>query len=67
MVKEVVNTPNNIIKGKIEIDSQLNKLYYRVLYNTQKENRKYIIKVKKGDVLTAEQAAVLKELNEIGY
>ena len=43
MKKELLNTPNNIIKGKIEIDSQINKLYYRILYNIQKENRKYII------------------------
>lgn len=67
MSREVVNTPNNIIKGKIEIDSQINKLYYRVLYNTQKENRRYIIKAKKGDALTEEQTQILKELSEIGY
>lgn len=67
MKKEVLNTPNNIIKGKIEIDSQINKLYYRILYNIQKENRQYIIKAKKGEELTKEQANILEELDRIGY
>lgn len=67
MKKELLNTPNNIIKGKIEIDSQINKLYYRILYNIQKENRKYIIKSKKGEKLTEEQAIILQELDRIGY
>lgn len=67
MKKEVLNTPNNIIKGKIEIDSQINKLYYRILYNIQKENRQYIIKAKKGEELTEEQANILEELDRIGY
>lgn len=67
MKKEVLNTPNNIIKGKIEIDSQINKLYYRILYNIQKENRHYIIKSKKGENLSQEQANILQELDNIGY
>lgn len=41
--KEVLNTPNNIIKGKIEIDSQINKLYYRILYNIYKKKIEIIL------------------------
>lgn len=63
--KEVLNTPNNIIKGKIEIDAQINKLYYKILFNIQKQNRDYIIKCKKGDILTPEQEKILNDLEKI--
>ncbi|SCJ81894.1 replication initiation protein [Clostridium sp.] len=65
--REVVNTPNNIAKGRIEIDSQINKLYYRILYNIQRDNRHLIIKTKKGQELTDEQRKVLEELNQLNY
>lgn len=65
--REVVNTPNNIAKGRIEIDSQINKLYYRILYNIQRDNRHLIIKTKKGQELTDEQRKVLEELNGLNY
>lgn len=65
--KEVVNTPNNIAKGRIEIDSQINKLYYRILYNIQRDNRHLIIKTKKGQKLTDDQRKVLEELNCLNY
>lgn len=64
--KEILNTPNNIIKGRIEINAQINKLYYRILYNIQKQNREYIISAKKGDVLSEEQKQILDKLDNIG-
>lgn len=71
MKKEILNAPNNIIRGKIEIDtSLLNKLYYKILFNAQRDNRKYIIKPKKVGAsveLTEEQRKLLDELDNIGY
>lgn len=67
MKKEIVKTPNNIVKGKIEIDAQINKLYYRILFNIQRQNRDLIIDAKKGDELTEEQKSKLEKLNATPY
>lgn len=61
----LVNTPNNIAKGKIEIDAQINRLYYNILNNIQRDNKELIIKTKKGEPLTQEQEDILKKLDTI--
>ncbi|MEG0296759.1 MAG: replication initiation protein [Clostridium sp.] len=65
MKNEIVNTPNNIVKGKIEIDAQINKIYYRILNNIQRDNRDLIIKIKKGQELTEEQRIILEKLENM--
>lgn len=59
----LVNTPNNIAKGRIEIDAQINKMYYQILNNIQRDNSELIIKTKKGEPLTQEQEEILKKLD----
>lgn len=59
----LVNTPNNIAKGRIEIDAQINKMYYQILNNIQRDNKELIIKAKKGEPLTQEQEEALKKLD----
>ncbi|MPQ44542.1 replication initiation protein, partial [Clostridium tarantellae] len=59
----LVNTPNNIARGKIEIDVQINRLYYNILKNIQRDNRELIIKIKKTDILTPEQEDILKKID----
>lgn len=61
----LVNTPNNIAKGRIEIDAQINKMYYQILNNIQRDNSELIIKTKKGEPLTQEQEEILKKLDTI--
>lgn len=61
----LVNTPNNIARGRIEIDAQINRLYYNILKNIQRDNRDLIIKVKKGDELSEEQKNILKKIDTI--
>lgn len=61
----LVNTPNNIAKGRIEIDAQINKMYYQILNNIQRDNNEFIIKTKKGEPLTQEQEEILKKLDTI--
>lgn len=66
--KEILNAPNNIIKGFIDLDTiLLNNLYYKILYNIQRDNRKYIISTKGNKELTIEQSNLLHELEEMGY
>lgn len=59
----LVNTPNNIAKGRIEVDAQINKMYYQILQNIQRDNSELIIKAKKNDPLTQEQEDTLKKLD----
>lgn len=61
----LVNTPNNIVKGRIEIDAQINRLYYNILNNIQRDNKKLIIRTRKGDPLTQEQEEILKKLDSM--
>ncbi|WP_066679368.1 replication initiation protein [Clostridium septicum] len=61
----LVNTPNNIAKGRIEIDAQINKMYYQILNNIQRDNSQLIIKTKKGEQLTQDQEEILKKLDTI--
>lgn len=67
MTKEIVKTPNNIVKGTIEIDAQINKLYYRILKNIQQQNRDLIVEHKKGEKPTEEQQAKLEKLQATPY
>jgi plasmid replication initiation protein len=62
----LVNTPNNIAKGRIEIDAQINKIYYNILNNIQRDNKELIIKTKKGEPLTQEQEVILNNLDTMG-
>jgi len=62
----LVNTPNNIAKGRIEIDAQINKIYYNILNNIQRDNKELIIKTKKGEPLTQEQEEILNKLDTMG-
>ncbi len=61
----LVNTPNNIAKGRIEIDAQINKMYYHILNNIHRDNSELIIKAKKGEELTEEQKETLDKLDNM--
>lgn len=67
MKTEIVKTPNNIVKGTIEIDAQINKIYYRILNNIQMQNRDLIVEHKKGEEPTLEQKEKLEKLNATPY
>lgn len=61
----LLNTPNNIIKGHIQINAQTNKLYYKILWNIQNQNKEYLINFKNGDILSKSQKAILEKLDNL--
>lgn len=62
---DLVKTPNNIVKGTIDIDSQINKLYYQIMKNIQKQNRDLIIKATKKGILTEKQELIKQKLDDL--
>lgn len=61
----LTHTPNNIVRGIIEIDAITNKLYYRIMNNIQRDNSELIIKTTKAKGLTEEQEEIKNKLDSI--
>lgn len=60
---KLAHTPNNIVRGIIDIDAITNKLYYRIMNNIQRDNSELIIKTTKEKGLTEEQSEIKNKLD----
>lgn len=63
--KEILSTPNSIARGRYGIGDKENKLFLKIMYAIQRDNREYIITKKLKEDLSLEETEKWNELCQI--